>query len=121
MRFIVIWGILFTSLFIASLKLHAQVSEPLKQQYKRPLEIPFPASAPYSPQLTTLGKMLFFDPRLSGNKDLNCASCHNPSFGYEVPIKTPIGTTKTPLDRQAPTLLNIAWVTSFFGMGGPQP
>jgi len=113
-----ITGLIFLTLFVLSpSNLYAQVSEPLKQQYKRPLEIPFPASAPYSPQLTTLGKMLFFDPRLSGNKDLNCASCHNPSFGYEVPIKTPIGTTKTPLDRQAPTLLNIAWVTSFFWDG----
>ena len=89
----------------------------LKAQFKRPLDIPFPKDAPYSPQMATLGKMLFFDPRLSGNKDLNCASCHNPSFGYEVPLKTPIGTTKTPLKRQAPTLLNGAWITSFFWDG----
>ncbi len=111
-------GLFFLTLFgLSSSNLLAQESEQLKQQYKRPLEIPFPVNAPYSPQLATLGKMLFFDPRLSGNKDLNCASCHNPSFGYEVPIKTPIGTTKTPLDRQAPTLLNIAWVTSLFWDG----
>ena len=40
--------------------------EALKAQYRRPATIPFPASAPYSPQMATLGKMLFFDPRLSG-------------------------------------------------------
>lgn len=89
----------------------------LKSQYKRPLEIKFPKTAPYSPQLVTLGKMLFFDPRLSGKNNLNCASCHNPSFGYEVPVKTPIGATLTPLKRQAPTLLNMAWVAPLFWDG----
>ena len=58
----------------------------LKEHYRRPAAIPFPASAPYSPQMATLGKMLFFDPRLSGAQNLSCASCHNPSFGYEVPV-----------------------------------
>lgn len=89
----------------------------LREQYKRPLEIQFPKSAPYSPQLVTLGKMLFFDTRLSGKNNLNCASCHNPSFGYEVPVKTPIGATHTPLKRQAPSLLNMAWVAPLFWDG----
>lgn len=89
----------------------------LKRQYKRPLEIKFPRTARYSPQLVTLGKMLFFDTRLSGKNNLNCASCHNPSFGYEVPVKTPIGATLTPLQRQAPSLLNMAWVSPLFWDG----
>lgn len=117
MRLLIQSALLLASLILSNSALQAEMAEGLKTQYQRPLSIPFPANAPYSPQLATLGKMLFFDPRLSGNKDLNCASCHNPSFGYEVPTKTPIGTTKTPLARQAPTLLNIAWVTSMFWDG----
>ena len=39
--------------------------------YKRPLTVPFEGVTAYSPQLATLGKMLFFDPRLSGNKNMN--------------------------------------------------
>ena len=89
----------------------------LKQQYKRPLTIPFPASAPYSPQLATLGKMLFFDPRLSGAQNLSCASCHNPSFGYEVPVPGAIGSANTPLPRKAPTVLNAAYTPIFFWDG----
>lgn len=85
--------------------------------YERPLEIPFPEGRPYSPQMATLGKMLFFDPRLSGAKNMNCASCHNPSFGYEVPVPTPIGAANTKLRRQAPTLQNIAWVEPLFWDG----
>jgi len=89
----------------------------LKQSYKRPLDIPFPANAPYSPQIATLGKMLYFDPRLSGAKNMNCASCHNPSFGYEVPVATAIGAANTPLGRQAPTILNAAWIAPLFWDG----
>lgn len=85
--------------------------------YKRPLTIPFEKVTPYSPQLATLGKMLFFDPRLSGNKNMNCASCHNPSFGFETPVETPIGAANTALGRQAPTVLNAAWVTPNFWDG----
>src|SRR5947199_1722564 len=29
-----------------------------------------------------LGKLLFWDPILSGHKDVACASCHHPQFGY---------------------------------------
>src|SRR4051794_9730730 len=89
----------------------------LKALYKRPTEIPFPASAPYSPQVATLGKMLFFDPRLSGAQNLSCASCHNPSFGYEVPVPGAIGAANTPLGRKAPTVLNAAFTPIFFWDG----
>ncbi|MBP2447928.1 cytochrome-c peroxidase [Rhizobium leguminosarum] len=85
--------------------------------YKRPLTVPFEGVTAYSPQLATLGKMLFFDPRLSGNKNMTCASCHNPSFGFETPVKTPIGAANTALARQAPTVLNVAWVSPFFWDG----
>jgi cytochrome c peroxidase len=85
--------------------------------YKRPASIPFPASAPYSPQRAALGKMLFFDPRLSGAQNLSCASCHNPSFGFEVPVPGAIGSANTPLPRKAPTILNAAFTPIFFWDG----
>lgn len=88
-----------------------------KEDFRRPLDIPFPSSAPYSPQRATLGKMLFFDPRLSGAQNMNCASCHNPSFGYETPVPTAIGAANTPLGRHAPTILNAAWIEPFFWDG----
>lgn len=48
---------------------------------------------------------------------MNCASCHNPSFGYEVPVVTAVGAANTRLGRQAPTILNMAWVTPLFWDG----
>lgn len=85
--------------------------------YKRPLDIPFDGVAPYSLQLATVGKMLFFDPRLSGARNFTCASCHNPSFGFEAPVETSVGAAGTALGRQAPTVLNAAWVTPLFWDG----
>jgi cytochrome c peroxidase len=67
--------------------------------------------------MATLGKMLFFDPRLSGAQNLSCASCHNPSFGYEVPVPGAIGAANTPLARKAPTVLNAAYTPVFFWDG----
>ena len=85
--------------------------------YRRPLVIPFDKVTPYSPQLATLGKMLFFDPRLSGAKNMTCATCHNPSFGFETPVETPVGAANTHLARQSPTILNSAWVSPSFWDG----
>lgn len=82
----------------------------LKSKYRRPADIPFPASNPYTPEKAALGKALYFDPRLSGHQNMTCASCHNPSFGWEVPLKGAIGAQNTMLGRNAPTVLNQAWV-----------
>lgn len=95
----------------------AQTLDAAKAAYKRPTHIPFPDEAPYAPQTATLGKMLFFDPRLSGKQNLSCASCHNPSFGFEVPVPGAIGATNKPLARKAPSVLNAAWIPTLFWDG----
>src|ERR1700688_151825 len=41
-----------------------------------------PPDNPLSSEKTALGKLLFWDPILSGQKDVACASCHHPRFGY---------------------------------------
>ena len=41
-----------------------------------------PANNPLTADKTALGRLLFWDPILSGNKDVACASCHHPQFGY---------------------------------------
>ena len=61
--------------------------------------------------------MLFYAPRLRGAQNLSCASCHNPSFGYEVPVPGAIGSANTPLPRKAPTVLNAAFTPVFFWDG----
>jgi cytochrome c peroxidase len=98
----------------------ASAQEPTAAQkaaYKRPDTIPFPPDNPYTPEKAALGKMLFFDTRLSRDKNLSCASCHNPSFGWEVPFAKAIGAGGKPLGRHAPTTLNQAWSKNLFWDG----
>lgn len=56
-----------------------------------PLEVPDPVGNPSTMEKVTLGKLLFYDPVLSGNKDVACATCHQPEFGYAEFLPTSIG------------------------------
>lgn len=94
-----------------------QPSEAQRAAFRRPDTIPFPKDNPYTPEKAALGKMLFFDTRLSRDKNLSCASCHNPSFGWEVPFAKAIGAGGKPLGRHAPTALNQAWSKNLFWDG----
>ena len=85
--------------------------------YARPDAIPFPEENPYSRVKAELGKMLFFDPRLSGSNLLSCASCHNPSFAWEDGQPTATGHGMGVLGRHTPTILNLAWGELFFWDG----
>lgn len=83
------------------------------QEFLRPDVVPFPADAPYDREIATLGKMLFFDARLSGAQNMSCASCHSPSFGWETPASRAIGALGQHVKRHAPSLINAAWGRSF--------
>jgi len=50
--------------------------------FRRPIDIPFPKDNVYSSDRAALGKALFFDPRVSGNGNITCMACHNPSFAW---------------------------------------
>ncbi len=54
-----------------------------------------PADNPTSTAKVTLGKMLFYDPILSGKKDVACATCHHPSTGYSDGLDLSIGVNAT--------------------------
>lgn len=92
-------------------------SDAQRAAYRRPDNIPFPKDNPYTPAKAALGKMLFFDTRLSRDRNLSCSSCHNPSFGWEVPFAKAIGAGGKPLPRHAPTTLNQAWSKNLFWDG----
>lgn len=64
-----------------------------------------------------LGKMLFFDPKLSGSSQISCSSCHDPEMGWTDRRKVSIGNNHLSGTRNTPTLYNIASRTSFFWDG----
>jgi cytochrome c peroxidase len=101
--------------------------EPLKF---KPLEAldrstaPYPDGEPPSKELVELGKVLFFDTRLSGgafgdpknpnNGMVSCATCHNPDAGFTDIMMTSERRKGDPKNisgfrRQAPALYNLAW------------
>ena len=58
-----------------------------------------------------LGKMLFFDPRLSADGNLACAGCHNPMFGWADGLPTAKGNKSKVLTRASPTVANAGYNT----------
>ena len=80
----------------------------LKSLYTRPNSIPYREGNPYSPEKELLGKMLFFEPRLSKNGLMSCATCHNPSFHWTDTLPQSVEGS-----RKAPSLLNLAWDNVF--------
>jgi cytochrome c peroxidase len=78
-----------------------------RAQYRRPAQIPFPAGNSLTPAKLRLGRLLFFDPILSGSKTKSCASCHNPGLSWTDGRQRAMG--ETLMSRRSPTLLNVAW------------
>lgn len=66
-----------------------------------------------------LGKRLFFDPNLSGNKEVACSTCHKPELAFTDGKKVSnAGVNHTLLKRNTPTLINTAWMNGLFWDGG---
>lgn len=70
---------------------------------------PIPADNILNPARVTLGKMLFFDQRLSGDNRMSCASCHKPSNSWTDNLPRATGNNNKTLRRATPTLINIAY------------
>lgn len=56
-----------------------------------PTTVHAPSDNPTTPDKVALGRLLFWDPILSGQKDVSCATCHHPSSGYAEGLDLSIG------------------------------
>ncbi len=88
-----------------------------KAEYRRPATVPHPAGNPFSEAKFNLGRMLFFDPILSGSGTRSCASCHNPGLSWSDGLPRAVGENQRPMQLRSPTLLNLAW-SSTMGWDG---
>ncbi len=64
-----------------------------------------------------LGKMLYFDPRLSGDVSISCADCHNPTMGWTEGQALCRGYPGTVHWRNCQTVLNSAYYSKLFWGG----
>lgn len=74
------------------------------------------SAEPLDPQVIELGKLLFFDPLLSGNHDRSCASCHQPDRAWSDGRAVAQG-TEGPLTRATPSLWNVGFYQNYFWDG----
>lgn len=79
--------------------------------------VPYPDYNPYSKEKESLGKILFFDPRLSKSGQIACASCHNPELGWTDNLTRSFGHDRQTGKRNSMTILNSAYATSLFWDG----
>ncbi|MFC3560557.1 cytochrome-c peroxidase [Pedobacter jamesrossensis] len=64
-----------------------------------------------------LGKILFSDPILSGNKKISCASCHKEEFAFADTAALSLGVNNLKGTRNTPSSMNLALQVSFFWDG----
>jgi cytochrome c peroxidase len=82
-----------------------------------PLRPPELAGNPNTPAKLALGRMLYFDPRLSASHAISCNSCHNIGLGGVDAEETSIGHRWQRGGRNAPTVFNAVFGTAQFWDG----
>ncbi|MEX2671748.1 MAG: cytochrome c peroxidase [Phycisphaeraceae bacterium] len=78
---------------------------------------PHPEDNPHSDEKAELGKLLFFDGRLSATGQMACISCHAPELGWADGRTTSLGHSVTALRRNAPSIANAAHFDALFWDG----
>ncbi len=113
MRFREILSLLFVGLASAALHGEELATEP-------PLGLPamrIPADNPLTREKVALGRQLYFDPRLSRDNTVSCASCHDPQRGWSNGEAVATGINGQKGGRSAPTILNSGYSSFQFWDG----
>lgn len=94
------------------------IGKPL--QIKAPLglpPVPIPADNPPTEETVALGRRLYYDPVLSADSTVSCASCHAPESGFTDTRPVSVGVGGKKGTRHAPTVINSAYSTLQFWDG----
>lgn len=76
-----------------------------------------PADNPLTEEGVTLGRMLFYDPILSGDNTMSCATCHKSEFSYTDERQFSEGVDGSLGTRQAMHIVNVGWMKEMFWDG----
>jgi cytochrome c peroxidase len=79
--------------------------------------VPAPRDNPTTAEKVALGKQLFFDPRLSGDNRMSCATCHVPDKGWGDGLSAAKGRGGKSLARNTPSLLNVGFYATYLWDG----
>src|ERR1700704_704907 len=76
-----------------------------------------PSDNPLTPAKVELGRQLFFDPRLSADGSVSCATCHDPNKAFTDGKQSAIGIANRKGARNTPTILNAMFNSTMFWDG----
>lgn len=79
--------------------------------------VPIPADNPPTAETVALGRLLYYDPILSVDNTVACATCHHPDFGFTDGKQFSEGVGGQKGGRNAPTVFNAAYYTTQFWDG----
>ena len=71
--------------------------------------VPIPADNPPTAETIALGRRLYYDPALSIDNPVSCATCHSPQAGFADPKPVSEGVGKKTGTRNSPTVFNAAY------------
>jgi len=104
-----------------SLTREGKATDLIKFTQKQQLGLPkleLPKKAFLTREKIALGRKLFFDRRLSHTDTISCAICHVAEMGFaHNELKTAVGTEGRSVPRNAPTVVNTAFLTRLFHDG----
>jgi cytochrome c peroxidase len=111
-------NIRFLSYFVSIV---SYVSLPFLTVQAEPLglpPVPIPADNQQTPEKIQLGEKLFNDQRFSSTGKVSCATCHEASKAFtDSPLRTSEGIGKLTGTRNAPTVVNSAYMNTLFWDG----
>jgi cytochrome c peroxidase len=101
---------LFATLLISALFSPIGANDDMSK-WLRPAEVPQPSNNKLTPERIELGRLLYFDTRLSKNNKISCATCHSPSRGWTdaIPTAKAVGFEGRVGPRNSPVILNSAY------------
>lgn len=79
--------------------------------------VPIPADNPMTKAKVELGKMLYFDTRLSADRTISCATCHDPQKAWAEDRPTSVGFKGQLGPVNSPTVINTAYARLLFWDG----
>jgi len=71
--------------------------------------VPIPADNPPTAETIALGRRLYYDPMLSSDNSVSCATCHSPQYGFADPKPFSEGVDKKKGGRNSPPVVNAAY------------
>lgn len=105
--------------FLASV-IAAEKADKVDKTFEPPVglpAVPVPEDNAMTAEKIALGKQLYFDPRLSLDNKVSCASCHDPAKGFSNGERFATGVGGKVGGRSAPTVINSAYSTLQFWDG----